>query len=94
MDAELIHRDRFLFDDGAIVEMVIWRVPKPVPGSAHHYKYRLFYGYPDRRIVGYDNERLKGDHRHLGDVEEPCRLSSVEGLIHDFLTDIFKKRSL
>ncbi len=33
-------------DDGAIVEMTIWEVPEPVPGSAHRLKYALFYGYP------------------------------------------------
>ncbi len=46
MKAELLQRDRIDFDDGAILEMVIWRVPTPVKGSTHHYKYRLFYGRP------------------------------------------------
>ncbi|HEX9877116.1 MAG TPA: DUF6516 family protein [Gammaproteobacteria bacterium] len=46
--------------------MVIWKVPKPVEGSLHPYKYRLFFGRPGERIVGYDNERSKGDHRHSG----------------------------
>src|SRR6266702_2994723 len=40
MKAELLQRDRMDFDDGAILEMVIWRVPTPVKGSTHHYKYR------------------------------------------------------
>jgi hypothetical protein len=62
--AELLQRDRFDLDDGAIVEMVIWRVPNAVEGSTHPYKYRLFYGRPGKRIVGYDNEPGKGDHRH------------------------------
>jgi hypothetical protein len=31
-------------DDGAIVEMTIWEVPAPLPGSAHRLKYSLFYG--------------------------------------------------
>ncbi len=52
MNAELLQRDRIDFDDGAILEMVIWRVPTPVKGSSHHYKYRLFYGHPGKRIVG------------------------------------------
>lgn len=30
--AELLHRERFDFKDGAIVEMVIWHVPEPVAG--------------------------------------------------------------
>jgi hypothetical protein len=36
MKAELLQRDRIDFDDGAILEMVIWRVPTPVKGSTHH----------------------------------------------------------
>jgi hypothetical protein len=53
----------------AILEMVIWQVPEPVEGSVHRYKrykHRLFYGRSGRRIVGYDNERSKGDDRHVG----------------------------
>ena len=93
MKSGLIHRDRYLFEDGTIVEMVIWRVPKPVAGSLHYYKYRLFYGRPGHRIIGYDNERLKGDHRHFEDVQEPYQFSTVDNLIRDFLADVFKRRS-
>ena len=42
MKAVLLQRDRFDFDGGTIVEMVIWKVPKPVEGCPHAYKYRLF----------------------------------------------------
>jgi hypothetical protein len=62
---------RNLLARGSRVEMVIWRVPKPVPGCNHPYKYRLFYGRPGKRIVGYDNERPKGDHRHMDGQEDP-----------------------
>lgn len=72
--------------------MTIWQVPKPVVGSAHPFKYSLFYGYPGQRIVGYDNERGKGDHRHLGDTEEPYRFSTVEDLMADFLADVQRAR--
>ena len=44
MKAELIFRDKILYDDGYIQEMVIWKVPEPVVGSQHHYKYSLFFG--------------------------------------------------
>jgi hypothetical protein len=44
MRAVLIFRLKNELDDGAIVEMVIWRVPHPVHGSAHDFKYRLYYG--------------------------------------------------
>lgn len=58
MKARLLHRDRFDFDDGTTVEMVIWSVPTPVAGSSHGYKYRLYFGRPGERLIGYDNERL------------------------------------
>ncbi len=69
MQAKRAFYDRAEFPDGAVVEMTIWQVPKPVVGSAHPFKYSLFYGYPGQRIVGYDDECGKGDHRHLGDRE-------------------------
>ena len=55
-----LYRYREKLDDGAIIEVVVWDVPMPVVGSAHHFKYRCFYGYPGRRLVGYDNERPQG----------------------------------
>jgi hypothetical protein len=41
MPAELIDRSRTDFEDGSFVEIVIWRVPRPVRGSSHTFKYRL-----------------------------------------------------
>jgi len=40
------------YDDGAIMEIRVWKVPQAVPGSTHALKYRLFYGYPGRRLIG------------------------------------------
>ena len=45
MKAELLFHQRIDYDDGAIVEMVLWRVPAPVPPSRHSLKYSLFYGW-------------------------------------------------
>jgi Family of unknown function (DUF6516) len=59
MKARFLFHERRLFDDGAIMEMKIWRLPEPVPPTTHGLKYRLFYGYPGRRLVGYDNERQR-----------------------------------
>jgi hypothetical protein len=69
MKAEIVIRERIVFGDGAILEMKVWRVPDPVPDSRHFLKYSLFYGVPGQRLVGYDNERGKGDHRHYGSHE-------------------------
>lgn len=81
------HSKRF-FDDGGIVEISLWRVPAPVPGSGHDLKYSLFHGREGQRLVGYDNERGKGDHKHLGDREEPDAFVDVQRLIADFLADV------
>lgn len=94
MKARLLHRDRFDFDDGTTVEMVIWKVPEPVAGSRHSYKYRLYFGRAGRRIVGYDNERRKGDHRHLDGREEPYVFIDVETLVRDFLAEVSRWRSV
>jgi hypothetical protein len=79
---------RIDYDDGAIVEMVLWRVPSPVPPSVHGLKYSLFYGRPGIREVGYDNERGKGDHRHFGGAETAYAFTSVEKLVANFWSDV------
>jgi len=93
MKAELLLHQRIDYADGAIVEMVLWRVPTRVTPSAHHLKYSLFYGRPGLREVGYDNERGKGDHRHFKGVEMPYAFGTVEALMRDFWSDVRALRS-
>jgi len=93
MKAERLFYDRAVFPDGGVVEMVIWRVALPVPPTTHGLKYRLFYGREGVRIVGYDNERGKGDHRHIHGREVRYRFVTVEQLIGDFLADVERERS-
>lgn len=69
---------------GGVVEINIWRVPEPVPPCEHAYKYRLVYVVDGRRVVGFDNERGKGDHRHDGDRELLYRFAGVAALLADF----------
>ena len=61
---ELLLRERIPFDQDAFAELVIWRLPRPAPGSAHPYKYRLAFIVDDVCVLRYDNEAGKGDHRH------------------------------
>lgn len=89
----LVRRSKNLLSDGAVLEMVIWRVPEPVKGSSHDFKYRLFYGRDGERIVGYHNEPIKGDHRHLEGREEPYAFATVDALVRDFLVDVQRRRS-
>ncbi|MCK9381479.1 MAG: DUF6516 family protein [Sulfuritalea sp.] len=88
-----IYRHRVDFDDGAILEIVVWRLPTPIEGCSHSFKYRLFYGSAGKRLIGYDNERPKGDHRHNDDREELYSFESPEKLIDDFLRDVEDRRA-
>ena len=88
MEAELLFRQKYSPDNGSIVEMVIWKVPSPIVGSLHNYKYRLFYGVRGERIIGFDNERGKGDHMHLKGKERPYQFSTVDRLVADFYAEI------
>lgn len=92
MKAKLVISDKYLFDDGAIVEIKVWQVPTPVPPSGHGFKYRLFYGYPGQRIVAFDNERGKGDHRHIEDEETAYAFVSIDKLLEDFFAEIDRAR--
>jgi Family of unknown function (DUF6516) len=86
--AELILHRKRVFDDGSISEIKLWLVPSPVLGSAHDFKYSLFYGTAGARWIGYDNETGKGDHRHYGKRELAYSFTTPEQLIADFLADV------
>ncbi len=74
---------------GSIREIVIWLLDEPLPGCSHRLKYRLYYGKSGAHcLVRYDNERGKGDHRHVQDKEESYNFTSVERLITDFDNDV------
>jgi len=83
----LLHRKR-VYDDGGILELKLWEVPAPVPGSGHSLKYSLFYGRQGARLVGYDNEAGKGDHLHYGAMEEAYTWRGPRQLMADFLADV------
>jgi hypothetical protein len=88
MPAILLFRNKDVGDDGTIVEVVAWRLPGPVEGCTHPFKYRFFYGLPRLERVRYDNERGKGDHKHINGSERPYEFISLEKLLDDFEADI------
>jgi len=92
MQARLLLRSKEVLSDGAIVEMIIWSVATPVPGCRPRYKYRLYCERGGVRLVGYDNERGKGDHRHLDGVETLYDFTDVDRLVSDFLAAIRARR--
>lgn len=86
-NAELIYREKRAYAKG-IIEIVVWRVPAPVPPSEHGFKYRLAFVRDGKRVVGYDNERGKGDHKHLGENEMSYRFVDEVRLLEDFWRDV------
>ncbi|WP_429321840.1 toxin-antitoxin system TumE family protein [Paraburkholderia sp. GAS448] len=91
--ATLLFEDRAVYPDGSILEMRIWRLPAADPERPHGLKYSLFCGRAGERIIGYDNERGKGDHRHYRSHEEPYVFQSAERMVADFLDDVERERS-
>ncbi len=88
MKAMRIFYDKAVLPDGSIVEMTIWKLPQASAERTHGLKYSLFYGRDGKRIVGYDNERGKSDHRHVHEVQTRYRFVSVEQLVAYFLADV------
>ena len=88
MKATLLLRRRVVLSDDVFAEMVLWSLPRRVVGSAHHYKYRLALVVGGACVLRYDNEAGKGDHRHMGGVEQRYRFNDVDTLIADFLADV------
>ena len=68
--------------------MVIWQLPSADAERPYGLKYRLVYIVAGKRRVGYDNEKGKGDHKHIDDSEIEYLFVSVDQLIADFLTDV------
>ena len=84
---ELLRR-RVVYSECMFAELVLWRVPKPLKGSKHSYKYRLAYVVDGECVLRYDNEAGKGDHRHYSGKESAYAFVSPEKLVADFQRDI------
>lgn len=70
MKAVLIQKYWEVLSDAAFYEIVLWHQPEPVPCSTHRYKYRFALIVRGECVLRYDNERGKGDHRHMKGREE------------------------
>lgn len=92
MLALLLIDRKFVWPDGSIIQVRVWRLPQATPERPHGLKYSLLYGRSGQRLVGYDNETGKGDHRHYGDREEPYAFMSLQQLIDDFEADVRRER--
>ena len=74
--------------DGSILEVVIWKAPKPVSPTDHGYKYRAVYVVGGLRLVGFDNERGNGDRCHIGGKESLYVFTSVDQFLEDFIAAV------
>jgi hypothetical protein len=93
MAAQLITAIKNINPDGSLLEIVIWKVPKPVPPTEHGYKYKAVYVVDGVRIVGFDNERGKGDHCHIDGKELPYAFKGVDQLLEDIIAAVETRRA-
>lgn len=90
MQAEELMDERYVMAEEMVAELVIWRLPKPMPGSAHSLKYRLVLVVSGECVLRYDNERGKGDHKHVHGRDVPYAFVSLDQLLVDFWSDVDK----
>ena len=90
--AHLVLNEKTVFEDGSILQVRIWSVPKSVPSARHRCKYNLFYGRPGERLVGFDNERGKGDHKHVLGAETNYRCVSISQSLAECRTEVERVR--
>ena len=88
MPAEPLLDERHVLSESAFAELVVWRVPTPVRGSKHEFRYRLALVVDGECVLRYDNEAGKGDHRHVGEKQHEHRFRSAEQLLADFWSDV------
>ena len=92
MQADLLVDERHVLGIGMFIEIVVWRVPRPLRGSIHNFKYRLAFIVDGDCVLRYDNEAGKGDHRHIGQTERLYKFTNPEALLTDFWNDVEKWR--
>lgn len=85
--ARRVWNRKLVFGKAAIQER-IWSVPQAVPGSDHEYKYSLALIVDGECVLRYDNERGKGDHRHIRGQESAYAFVSMEKLMDDFQAEV------
>lgn len=93
MKAQLLLKQRFVLNEAAFAEIVIWQLQVPLDGSAYDYKYRLAYVVNGECVLRYDNEAGKGNHLHINEQEINYNFVSTEQLIDDFFAQIKQMES-
>jgi hypothetical protein len=88
MKARLLLRERRVISERRFAELMIWQLPRRLPGSPHAFKYRLAFIVDEVCVLRFDNEAGKGDHKHLGEREVPYVFTSLTQLVTDFWSEI------
>ena len=98
MPAELITRFKDITSDGAILEVVIWKVPAPVPPTEHGYKYSAVYVVDGVRVVGFDDAGFASlVTPPLTTVRQPCQeiaISAFRAMLDRLVDPSFPPRSI
>lgn len=94
MNSELIFYEKRVISKRDIVEMKIWRIPKSkdFPDGV---KYSFIYMHDNEKVLGYDNERAKGHHKHYKGKETKIEFKDPETLLTKFkeeVKELIKKR--
>ncbi len=89
MKAKQYANQKIKLPDGSLVSVVIWQLPEPSEERPHGLKYRLNYRTAaGATLIRYDNEKGKGDHKHIGNEQESYKFKDIDTLLDDFWCDV------
>lgn len=86
MAKKVIHTRDALSED-ELVEIKVWEVPKG-KDFPEGLKYSFNYIKNKKRILGYDNERKKGHHRHFKGEETKVEFNEIWKLLERFKEEV------
>tara|TARA_Y100000310_G_C20563064_1_gene754038 strand:- start:868 stop:1149 length:282 start_codon:yes stop_codon:yes gene_type:complete len=83
---KLLH-NKYNLPNNEIVEVKVWRIEKS-KAFPEGLKYSFVYIKDGKRILGYDNEREKGHHRHFKGKEEKVEFKGIVELKEKFVEEV------
>ena len=75
----------------ANIESSLRKLAKPLEGRAHPYKYRA-HEVDEIRVLHFDSEAGKNDHKHLDEIEAPYQFTDLDTLQADFWAEVNSRR--
>ena len=84
--------ERRVVAENALVELVVWKLSRTLPGYAHRFKYWLAFVVNGQCVARYANEAGKSDHRQVGKREMSYRFTTSDSLLTDFWHDVDHRR--